>query len=183
MPTWKLDPAHSRANFSVRHMMVSTVRGGFDRVSGKLEFDPEHPEKSYVEAVIDAASISTGVEDRDNHLRSADFLDVENYPTITFKSTDVTITGENTADVHGNLTIRGVTKPVTLKVEHVGTAVGMTGARVSGFEARTQINREDFGLTWNVALETGGVLVGKEVRIDLDVEAIEETEGAAATAG
>lgn len=182
MALWNLDPAHTQANFSVRHMMVATVRGSFDKVSGTLEFDPQNPANSRVEATIEAASINTGLADRDAHLRSADFFDVENYPTITFKSTSVKPTGDNTADVTGDLTIRGVTRPVTLKVEFLGETIGMSGGTHAGFEARGKINREDFGLTWNVALETGGVLVGKEISLNIDAEVIRVPEGEAATA-
>lgn len=181
MATWNLDPAHSRANFSARHMMVTTVRGGFDKLSGTLEFDPKNPQASSVNATIEAASINTGVGDRDNHLRSADFLDVENYPTITFKSTNVKVTGDDSADVTGDLTIRGVTRPVTLKVEFLGESSGM-GTERAGFEATTKINREEFGLTWNVALETGGVLVGKDITLNIDAQVIKATQGEAATA-
>lgn len=181
MATWNLDPAHSRANFSARHMMVTTVRGGFDKLSGTLEFDPQNPQASSVNATIEAASINTGVGDRDNHLRSADFLDAENFPTITFKSTNVKVTGDTTADVTGDLTIRGVTRPVTLKVEFLGESSGM-GTERAGFEATTKINREDFGLTWNVALETGGVLVGKDINLNIDAQVIKATQGEAASA-
>jgi polyisoprenoid-binding protein YceI len=181
MAIWNLDPTHTRANFSARHMMVTTVRGGFDKVSGTVNFDPQNPAASSVEATIEAASINTGVADRDNHLRSADFLDVENYPTITFKSTNVKVTSDTTADVTGDLTIRGTTRPVTLKVEFLGEAYGFESQR-AGFEASARINREDFGLTWNVALETGGVLVGKEITLNIDAEAIKVPEGAPATA-
>lgn len=162
-------------------MMVTTVRGGFDKVSGTVVFDPQNPQTSSVEATIDVSSINTGVADRDAHLKSADFLDVENYPTIIFKSTDVKVTGDNTGDVTGDLTIRGVTRPVTLKVEFLGEASGM-GSDRAGFEATTKINREDFGLVWNVALETGGVLVGKEITLNIDAETIKVPEGEAASA-
>ena len=181
MATWTLDPTHTRANFSARHMMVTTVRGGFDKVSGAVVFDPKNPQASSVQATIEAASINTGVGDRDNHLRSADFLDVETYPTITFKSTSVQPTGDTTANVTGDLTIRDVTRPVTLKVEFLGESFGFNSQR-AGFEATTKINREDFGLTWNVALETGGVLVGKDITLNIDAEVIQVTEGEAALA-
>lgn len=182
MATWTFDGAHTCASFSARHMMVTTVRGMCDKVTGTLIFDPEHPENSSVDAVIDATSLATGVADRDAHLRSADFLETDTYPTITFKSTNVKLTGKDTADVTGDLTIRNVTRPVTLKVEHLGLQKGFQGDQRAGFTARTKINREDWGLTWNVAIEAGGVLVGKEIAIDLDVEAIQvpETETAAA---
>lgn len=172
MATWNFDPTHSSADFSVRHMMVSTVRGGFKAVNGTLEFDPNNKAIASVEATIDATSLATtGVADRDAHLRSADFLDVENYPTLTFKSTAVELTGEDTAKVTGDLTIRDVTKPVVLDVEFLGQAKSPYGHDVIGFQAETKINREDFGLTWNMALEAGGFMVGKDIKIELSVEA------------
>ncbi|RMG83205.1 MAG: polyisoprenoid-binding protein [Chloroflexi bacterium] len=179
MPTWNIDPAHTGVEFSVRHMMVSKVRGKFTGVSGTIEFDPENPTTGAVDVTIDAATINTGVEDRDNHLRSADFLEVEKYPTITFKSTKVEPTGENTAKVYGNLTIHGVTREVVLEAEYNGSGTSPYGQTIVGFSATTKINREDFGLTWNVALEAGGWLVGKEITISLEVEAILATETAA----
>jgi polyisoprenoid-binding protein YceI len=172
MATWKLDSAHTVAAFSGRHMMITTVRGTLGQVTGTIEFDEAHPENSRVEAVIDTAGLSTGVADRDNHLRSADFLDVTNYPTITFKSTRVEVTGENTAKVHGDLTIRGVTRPVVIDAEYLGRVASPFGDTRVGFTGSTKINREDFGLTWNVALEAGGVLVSKDIKIELEVEAI-----------
>jgi polyisoprenoid-binding protein YceI len=177
MPVWKLDPTHTSAEFSARHMMITTVRGSFKNVTGTLDFNPDFPEKSSVEAVIDTASFTgTGLEQRDQHLRSGDFLDVEHYPTITFKSTKVEANKEGTeAKVTGDLTIRGVTRPVVLNVEFVGQAQSPFGTTVAGFAATTKINREDFGLTWNMALESGGWLVGKDVSISLDVEAVLET--------
>ena len=177
MAQWKIDPTHSAAGFSAKHMMVTTVRGEFKNVEGTIGFDPENPENSWVEATIHTDQMSsTGVEQRDEHLRSADFLDVQNWPNITFKSTKVDVTGENTAKVTGDLTIRGVTRPVTLEVEFAGQGVSPYGVTVAGFEGRTKINREDFGLTWNVALEAGGWLVGKDINITLDVEAALVTE-------
>lgn len=173
MATWTFDPTHANADFSVRHMMITTVRGGFKEVSGTLEFDPENPGLSSVEATINTNSIWTGVADRDGHLRSPDFLDVENHPTITFKSTNVNTKSDTEAEVTGDLTIRGVTKPVTMQVQLLGrTKNPFTGVETVGFTGTTKINREDFGLTWNQALETGGVLVGKEINITLDVEVV-----------
>jgi len=181
MPVWKLDPAHTSAEFSARHMMITTVRGGFKNVTGTLNFDPENPANSSVEAVIDTNQItSTGLDQRDQHLRSADFLDIENHPTITFKSTKVEPNADGThAKVTGDLTIRGVTRPVVLGVEFLGQAKSPFGDYRAGFHASTKITREDFGLTWNVALETGGWLVGKDITINLDVEAILVPETAA----
>jgi len=177
MATWNLDPAHTSAEFSVRHMMITTVRGGFRNITGTLEFDPANPAAARVEAVIQTAEMtSTGLADRDNHLKSADFLDVANYPTITFKSTRVEPAGENRAKIYGDLTIRGVTRQVVIEAEYLGAVASPWGDQRAGFTGSTTINREDFGLTWNMALEAGGWLVGKEVKIALDVEAIKVTE-------
>ncbi len=169
--TWNIDPAHAGVNFSARHMMIMTVRGQFKSVNGVIHFDPENIANSSVEATIDAASIETGVADRDNHLRSADFLDAANYPTLTFKSTKVEPTGNGKAKITGDLTIRGVTRSVVLDAEHLGVMKNPWGATVAVFNATTTINREDWGLTWNVAIEAGGVLVGKDITINIDVEA------------
>lgn len=174
MATWKVDNAHSAADFTVRHMMVTNVRGTFSELDATINFDPEAPEASSVEAAISTASISTGVGDRDNHLRSADFFDVEKYPHITFKSTNVAVTGDNSADVTGDLTIKDVTKSVTMKVEFLGQGNSPFGDVRAGFEANLTINREDFGLTWNQALESGGVLVGKDVKITLDIQGVKQ---------
>jgi len=172
MATWKFDPAHTTATFTARHMMVTTVHGRFAPPTGKLEFDPENPAAAYVEAEIDATTISTGVDQRDNHLRSADFLEVDKYPTITFKSTKIEVTGDDEGRVTGRLTIHGVTREVVLKVEYLGQVASPFGDQRAGFSASTKINREDWGLTYNMAIEAGGVLVGKEIKIELDVEAI-----------
>ena len=180
MALWKFDPTHSSAEFAARHMMVSTVRGGFRNVTGTLEFDPEDIESAKVEATIPVNELtSTGVPDRDNHLKSPDFLNATDYPTITFKSTQVKKTGETTARIRGDLTIRDVTLPVTIEAELLGIITSPFGQTVSGFHGTTTINREDFGLTWNMVVEGGGVLVGKDIRIALDVEAalVAETVG------
>ena len=181
MPVWKLDPTHTSADFSARHMMITTVRGSFKNVIGTLNFDPENPANSSVEATIDTTQItSTGLDQRDAHLRSADFFDIDNNPTITFKSTKVEPNADGThARVTGDLTIRGVTRPVVLDVEFLGQAKSPFGDTRAGFHASTKLNREDFGLTWNMALETGGWLVGKDVTINLDAEAILVPEAAA----
>ncbi len=176
---WKIDPAHSAIHFTVRHMMIANVRGEFERFTGTVELDVERPENTRVEVEIDAASINTREPQRDAHLRSADFLDVENHPHIIFKSTRVERTGETTARLHGDLTIRGITRPVTLDVEHTGIVTSPWGHRSAGFEARTKINRKDWGLTWNKALEAGGVLVGDEIKIEIELELIEEAAAAA----
>ncbi|MGQ9908190.1 MAG: YceI family protein [Candidatus Flexifilum sp.] len=181
MATWTFDPTHSAANFSTRHMMITTVRGSFSRLSGTIEYDPANPAAASVSAEIDAASINTGVADRDNHLKSPDFLDVANHPTIAFRSTRIELTGETTAKIHGDLTIRGVTRPVVLEAELLGMGVDpFAKVEKAGFSARTRINREDWGLTWNMALEAGGWLVGKEIAIELEVEAVKVGEAAPA---
>lgn len=174
MALWTLDSTHSNANFSVRHMMVTTVRGQFKSgVTGTIDFDPANIAAAKVDATIQAGSIETGVADRDAHLSSPDFLDAANFPVITFKSTKVSPTGASTADITGDLTIRGVTREVVIKAEFIGVSKSVfDGKDRAGFEGSTVINREDFGLTWNVALEAGGVLVGKDLKISLDVEAV-----------
>lgn len=171
--TWNIDPVHTVAEFKVRHMMISNVKGHFTGVTGVLTLDEQDITKSHVEASIDAASINTREADRDTHLKSADFLDVEKFPTLTFTSTRVTRTGEGELQVEGDLTIHGVTRKVVFNVEGP-TAPGKDpwGNTRIGLTATTKINRKDFGLTWNAALETGGILVGDEVTITFDVQAI-----------
>lgn len=168
--TWTIDASHSLAEFSVRHMMVSTTRGQFQNVSGTLNLDESDLTKSTVEATIDVKSLTTRDEKRDGHLLSADFFDADSFPTITFKSTSVAKKGSDYV-VAGDLTIHGVTRPVELKTEFNGFNTTPWGNRVAGFSADTEISRKDFGLEWNVALETGGVLVGDKVKIHLEVEA------------
>lgn len=181
MAIWNIDSAHTNATFSVRHMMVSTVRGRLGTVNGTLEFDPENPANSKVNVEIDATSIDTGITDRDNHLRSADFLDVENFPKIIFNSTKVEVTGDKKGRITGDLTIKDVTKPVVLDVDFLGAVANpFSGDQAAGFEAKVKINREDWGLVWNVALETGGWLVGKDINITLDLEAIRIKEATTA---
>jgi polyisoprenoid-binding protein YceI len=171
--TWNIDPAHTTAEFKVRHMMITNVKGHFTGVTGVLTLDEQDITNSHVEASVDAASINTREADRDTHLKSADFLDVEKFPTMTFASTRVTRTGDGEAQVEGDLTIHGVTRKVEFAVEGP-TAPGKDpwGNTRIGWTATTKINRKDFGLTWNAALETGGILVGDEVTITFDVEAI-----------
>ena len=176
MAQWNLDPAHSSADFTVRHMMVTNVRGSFGNLSGTINFDPGNLGASSVDATIDVATINTGVADRDNHLRSADFFEVEKYPNITFKSTDVEVTGDDSAKVTGDLTIRDVTNSVVLDVEFLGQGGSPFGDTRAGFEATTKINREAFGLTWNQALESGGVLVGKDIKVSLNIQGVLVTE-------
>ncbi len=169
--TWKIDPAHSVAEFKVKHMMISNVKGQFAKVKGVLSLDEADITRSSVEAEIEATSINTGDGQRDTHLKSADFLHVEQYPTLTFKSTGITQTGTGELSLAGDLTIRGVTRRVVFSVEGPTppTRDPWGNTRI-GVSATTKINRKDFGLTWNAALETGGILVGDEVTIALDVE-------------
>ena len=172
MPVWEFEPGHTSAEFAVRHMMVTIVRGHFKNLKGRFDFDPRDSAGCFVEATIDAASFTTAEPDRDAHLRSADFLDVASHPTITFKSTSVEATGANHCKVTGNLTIRGVTRPVTLDVEYFGPVDTPFNNTRTGFIARTRINRYDFGVSWNSPMPAGGWVVGKEVEITIDVEAI-----------
>ena len=171
--TWNLDPAHSVAEFKVKHMMISNVKGQFAKVTGTLSLDESDLTNSKVEAVIDAASIETRDAQRDAHLKSADFFDVEKFPTLTFKSTRVAIVGDGELSVEGDLTIHGVTRKAVFAVEGpTPPAKDPWGNTRVAISATTKINRKDFGLTWNAALETGGILVGDEVIITLDVEFI-----------
>ena len=171
--TWNLDPVHSVAEFKVRHMMISNVKGQFTGVSGVLRLDEDDISNSHVEATIDASSINTREPQRDAHLRSADFFDVEKVPTLAFKSTHVRRGGEGVLKVEGDLTIHGATKRVTFIVEGPTPATkDPWGNTRLGLSATTKINRKEFGLTWNAALESGGILVGDEVTITLDVEFI-----------
>lgn len=171
MSTWNIDTAHSSAQFTVRHMMFAKVRGVFTRWEGSIEFDPEKGELQKASARIEAASIDTREAKRDEHLRSPDFFDVEKYPALTFESTKVEKVGEQAYRVTGNLTIRDVTREVVLDAEFLGAGKNPWGQEVAGFQAKTRISRKDYGLTWNQALETGGVLVGDDIDITLDVEA------------
>jgi polyisoprenoid-binding protein YceI len=177
MPTYTADPAHSHVDFSVRHLMISKVRGAFETFTVTLEVPEGSTLPSSVRAEIEAASIDTRVGDRDNHLRSADFLDAANYPKLTFVSRSVS--GKETGfDVAGDLTIRGVTKPVTLKAEFDGGGKDPWGNERMAYSASTKINRKDFGLTWNQALETGGVAVGEEIDISIQIETVKAKQPA-----
>jgi polyisoprenoid-binding protein YceI len=177
--TWDFDLTHSSINFHVRHLMVSKVHGRFAKWGGSLELDDEDLIRSHIAVEIDAASIDTKEEKRDTHLRSADFLEVDKFPTITFKSTQITRDGDGYR-VAGELTIHGVTKPVTLEVEGGERVTDPWGGTRTGFSARTSISRKDFGLTWNVALEAGGFLVGDKLDINLEIEAVKKAATAAA---
>jgi len=173
---WEIDAHHSQVTFAVRHMMVSTVKGHFNVIRGKLEIDEQHSENSWVEAEADASSVDTRDENRDGHLRSPDFFEAEKYPTITFKSTKVEKIGDHEYRVIGNLTMHGVTKEVAFKAEYNGQLKDMYGMQRAGLTAKTQINRKDFGLNWNKALETGGVLVSDNVIIEIDLAAVRQPE-------
>ena len=179
--TYQIDPAHTSAQFSVRHMMITNVRGGFSKVEGTIVYDSDNPSESTVEATIDARSIKTMDEQRDAHLKSADFLDVDKYPTITFKSKKVERTGEDEWKATGDLTIHGASKEVVLNVEGPTAEVkDPFGNTRIGASASTKIKRSHFGLTWNAMLETGGIAVGDELKLELEVSAIKAQEKAAA---
>lgn len=170
--SWEIDPSHSDATFSVRHAMIATVRGQFKVLSGTLEIDEAHPENAKVEAQVDTASIDTRDENRDNHLRSADFFDAATYPLITFKSSAVESTGGENYRVRGILDLHGVQKEVTFEAEYSGQGKDPFGNTRAGLSARATINRKDFGLNWNAALEAGGVLVSEHVKIEIDLSTI-----------
>ena len=174
--TWAVDPAHSLVEFGVKHMMFTTVKGRFGTVSGTLVTDDANPVAASVSAEIDVASIDTREGQRDAHLRSPDFLDAEQHPTITFRSTHVAARGQGRYVVTGDLTVRGVTREVSLEAELTGRGADPWGNERVGFAAATTINRKDFGLTWNQALETGGVLVGDEVKVVLEVQATRQPD-------
>ena len=168
---YALDPTHSRLGFSTRHAMVTTVRGAFTDFSGEAVVDTENPAASKVTVTIKAASIDTGVADRDGHLRSADFFDAETYPEITFVSTDVVRDGDDWT-ITGDLTIKDVTKPISIDFESTGSAKDPFGNTRLGFEGKAVLNRKEWGLTWNAALETGGLLVSDKIKLDVDISAI-----------
>ncbi|MGD1026836.1 YceI family protein [Candidatus Binatus soli] len=172
--TWQIDSSHTSVEFTVRHMMISNVKGQFQKTTGTITANGNDPASAKIDVTIDASSVDTRVERRDAHLKSPDFLDVAKYPTITFKSTKVEADGPNKWKMTGDLTVHGVTKPVVLDVEGSGPPIQVMGNTRAGASATTKINRSDFGLTWNKALETGGVLVGDEVAISIDVEAVKK---------
>jgi len=180
--TWTIDPAHTDVVVSARHMMVTTVRGKFHDVSGTITIDEENPASSSGSITVGVASLNTGVEARDAHLRSADFFAADTHPTATFTTSRIEGKGGNDYTVTGDLTIRGITRPITFDVELLGFYTGMNGARRAGFHGAGRIAREDFGLNWNVALESGGWLVGKEVKLELDLAVEEATAAKAGTA-
>lgn len=170
--TWAIDPGHAEVAFIGRHFMLTKVRGRFTDVVGTVVI-ADDPADSSVDVTINMASVESGSDDRDNHLRSSDFFDVENHPEGTFRSTSVTLNGDTTR-VSGDLTLVGITRPVVLDVLYVGSTVDPWGGHRAIYSASTEINREDWGLTWNVALETGGLLVSKKIRIELEVETVRQ---------
>ena len=178
---WDIDTAHTTIEFTAKHMMVTNVKGRFNSFSGDAHLDEQHPANSKVDVTIDLASLTTGNEGRDNHLRSADFFDVEHYPTATFNSKKVEQVGEDRLRVTGDLTIRGVTKPVILDVTVEGKFKDMQGKDRYGFTATTSFSRKEFGLEWNVALESGGWLVSDKISIAIDAQVIAPVEEPAAT--
>ncbi len=178
--TYKIDPSHSRIGFVARHAMVAKVRGSFNEFEGSGYFDVEDPAKSHLELTIKAASIDTRNPDRDAHLKSNDFFSMDEYPEIKFVSTRVEAAGGGSYHVTGDLTVKGVTKPVTFELEYTGEATDPYGNRRIGFEGSTTINRKDWGVNWNVALEAGGVLVSEKVTLEVEVSAIRAADGEAA---
>lgn len=175
--TYAIDDMHSAAHFKVKHLMVSNVRGSFPEVKGTVVYDADHPEKSSIEATIGIASIDTGNAKRDDHLRSADFFDAEKFPSMTFRSTKAAKAGKDSLKVTGDLTMHGVTRSVVLKVALPAKAAkDPWGNMRTGTEASTRLNRKDFGLTWNKPVETGGVLVGEDIAISLEVELIQQAK-------
>ncbi len=178
--TYKIDPTHSRVGFVARHAMVAKVRGSFNEFDGNGYFDAQDPAKSHLELTIKAASIDTRNADRDAHLRSNDFFSMDEYPEIKFVSTRVETAGSGTYRVTGDLTIKGVTKPVTFDLEYTGEATDPFGNNRIGFEGSTTINRKDWGVNWNVGLEAGGVLVSENVTLEIEVSAIRTAEDEAA---
>ena len=170
--TWDIDPSHTRLGFAARHAMVATVRGGFEVFSGTIVIDHNNPAASSANVEIDATSIATGNEQRDQHLRGADFLEVENFTNIPFTSTAAEEIDADTQKLVGELTIKGRSHTVTLELDYQGSSPDPFGNTRAGFEGRTTINRKDWGLSWNVAIEGGGILVGEKVKLELDVSAI-----------
>jgi polyisoprenoid-binding protein YceI len=174
--TYRIDPSHSRIGFVARHAMVTKVRGSFNEFDGIGHFDAEDPSRSSLELTIQAASIDTRNADRDGHLRSNDFFDMDTHPLITFVSTTVDRLGDDRFTVTGDLSIKGVTKPVTVEFEYTGTAVDPFGNHRLGLDGSTTVNRKDWGLNWNAALDTGGVLVSEKVTLEFEVSAIRATD-------
>jgi polyisoprenoid-binding protein YceI len=178
--SWQIDPAHTLVEFSAKHMMIATVRGRFKTFDGTLNLNDDNLAQSSVEWTVDVASIDTHNEQRDAHLRSADFFDAENHPTMTFRSTRIQALGGNRYNVTGDLTIRGTTREETFEVSDEGQAKDPWGNQKRAFSVSGSINRKDYGLNWNVALEAGGFMVGEQIKIALEVEAVQQAAVAAA---
>ena len=174
--SWQIDRAHSEINFTVRHMMISKVRGSFNNFNGVINWDEENPANTTLEVEIEIASIDTREEQRDNHLKSPDFFDAEQFPIMKFKSTQVQPIDDESGKLYGDLTIRGITKPVILDVEYTGQAQSPWGTINAGFSATATINRKDWELNWNQALETGGFLVGEKIKIEIELELVKQPE-------
>jgi polyisoprenoid-binding protein YceI len=174
MSTWKFDPAHTTVEFVAKHMMITNVKGRFNSFDGEITVDGEDPETAIVNITFETASVDTGHGQRDGHLRSPDFFDVDNFPHVFFKSTKVETLGEDHFKVAGDLTVRDVTRPVELDTHIDGKIKDMQGKQRYAFSATTSFNRKDFGLNWNVALEAGGWLVGEQIKINIDAEIVEE---------
>ena len=180
MATWNIDLSHSAIGFAARHMVVSKTRGRFAKFGGQIQFDPSDLSKGSVSVEIEPASVDTGDAQRDGHLRSADFFDVEKFPKATFESIKVIDEGEGRLSIHGHLTLHGVTRPVVLEATYEGSGKDPWGGERAGFSAKTTLDRRDFGITFNKALDQGGVLVGDKVELTLEVEAIKSAQSAAA---
>lgn len=174
--SWQIDNSHSHVYFTARHMMISKVRGSFEAFSGSVNFDEANPTNTTVNIEVDLASVNTRDEQRDGHLQSPDFFDVANYPTMKFESTRVEQIDDNNGRLFGQLTIKDVTKEIALDVEYAGVAKSPWGTESAGFSAKGSLNRKDWGLTWNQALETGGVLVGDKINIEIELELVKQTE-------
>lgn len=167
---WQIDTSHTGVSFSVKHMMISKVKGSFTNIDGTLVGNPEALASANIDVEIDASTIHTNSEERDKHLRSGDFFDTENYPKLTFSSTKIVKSKENKYQITGDMTIKDITKEVTFDAEYEGTGKNPWGVDVAAFEVHGKISRKEFGLTWNQALETGGVLVGDEIKISIDIQ-------------
>lgn len=178
--SWQIDSSHSHINFTARHMMISKVRGSFESFSGTVNFDEENPVNTSVDIEVDLSSINTRDAQRDGHLKSPDFFDVESHPTMRFVSTRVEQIDENNGRLIGDLTIKGVTNEVALDVEYAGVAKSPWGTESAGFSATGSLNRKDWGLNWNQTLETGGVLVGDKINIEIELELVKVAETQAA---
>jgi len=174
--SWQIDPSHSHIYFTARHMMISKVRGRFETFSGDVNFDEENPANTTVTIEVDTNSIETRDEQRDNHLKSPDFFNAAEYPVMAFRSTRVEQFDAHNGRLHGDLTIRDVTKPIVLDVEYAGTAQSPWGTTSAGFSASGELNRKEWGLNWNQALETGGVLVGDKIKIEVELELVKQLE-------